>query len=268
MKSTAQWSGLVLSLSLAVFLGAGGCGKSDEVSLKEFGEQASQTTCDKVYECCSASDSELAMHMNYSGGREECGRKSRESMGFWAAIIGKEQERGRLSYDPKLARRCLDAFAAASCETHKGNAALDACDTFITPKTPPGSPCNAGESCMGGGCVGLSAEKEGVCRAYVAEGGSCAESPCGKGLFCEPGSKTCKPRKSAGASCNLNGECQSEGCNGRNPDAGTAGTCGAKGGEQTRCFVTSGCSYGGSTSAGAGALLLALLALVAVRRRR
>ena len=53
------------------------------------------------------------------------------------------------------------------------------------------------------------------------------------------------PKRSNGEACNLNADCQLQGCNGRNADAGTPGTCGLKGGEQTRCFVTNGCSYGG-----------------------
>jgi hypothetical protein len=259
MNRAACLSGIVMAGTIVV-----GCGGSDdEVKLGSFGAEASRSICDKVYECCMPTDVELAAHMNYSGGREACGTKTEKSTGFWAAIIGKEQERGRLSYDGKLARRCLTAFGAATCEAHKSNQPLDGCDTFITPKTPPGAACNAHESCVGGSCGGLTAEHEGVCRAFVGEGASCASDPCGKGLFCEGSAKICKPRKPNGESCNLHGECQSEGCNGRNPDAGTAGTCGLKGGEQTRCFVTSGCAFAGGQPRGGGGALgaLGLLAL-------
>jgi MYXO-CTERM domain-containing protein len=265
MRTTAYWNGILIT----VVLGAGACGKSDEVELDDFGEQAARSTCDKVYECCMPTDKELVAHMRYSGGRAECGSKTRDSVGFWAAVISQEQDKGRLHYDAKLARRCLDAFAAATCETHKSNAALDGCDTFITPRTAPGAACSASESCMGGACVGVTAEKEGVCRAYVAEGASCADNPCSKDLICGSG-KICRQRLPSGQSCNSHGECQSQGCNGLDADAGTRGTCGPKGGEQTRCFVTTGCSFagGGSPAGSAPLVLVALGALVAALRRR
>ena len=113
----AFWAGIVMVLAV-------GCdSKSDEVKLADFGQQSANAVCDKVYECCSLTDTELMAHMGYSGGRAACGTKNKDSMGFWAAVIGQEQERGRLAYDPKLAHRCLEAFAATSCEGHKSNAA-------------------------------------------------------------------------------------------------------------------------------------------------
>jgi hypothetical protein len=264
MTERTSWSLVLVPLALV----SGGCGKSDEVALGGFGEEASQTICDKVYECCA--EMELIEHMDYKGGRAQCGTKSSKSLGFWAAIMGKEQERGRLSYHPAVARRCLTAFAAATCEAHKRNEALDGCDSFITPKTQPGAACAAHESCVGGQCVGLSESTEGICRSFVGEGEPCAAAPCGKGLHCHAGTKRCEAKRPAGATCNLHGECASGGCNGRNPDAGTAGTCGLKGGENTRCFVTTGCAYGAGRPGAAGALALVLLAgaAAACRRRR
>ena len=133
MKKTL-WAGIVIAL-------AAGCdSNTNEVKLSEFGQRSADTVCDKVYQCCTLSDAELMAHMGYSGGREACGSKNKDSMGFWAAVIGQEQERGRLAYDPKLAHRCLEAFAATSCDGHKRNVVLEGCDTFITPKTPAGAP--------------------------------------------------------------------------------------------------------------------------------
>jgi MYXO-CTERM domain-containing protein len=264
MRTSSYCTGIVITVALAT----GACGNSDEVELDDFGEQAARSTCDKVYECCMPMEKELMAHMRYSGGRTECGSKTRDAVGFWAAVISQEQDKGRLSYDGKLARRCLDAFAAATCEAHKSNAALDACDSFITPKTAPGAACSADESCLGGACVGITGEKEGVCRAYAAEGASCAENPCSKSLLCGSG-KICRPRLPDGQTCNSHGACQSQGCNGLDADAGTAGTCGPKGGEQTRCFVTTGCAFGGGDPAGSAPLVLvALGAVVAALRRR
>jgi hypothetical protein len=239
---------------------AGGC-KSDEGALNGFGAEAARVVCDKAYECCA--EMELVGHMDYKGGRAACGSKSEKSLGFWAAVISQEQDKGRLSYDEAVSRRCLAAFAAASCEAHKGNEPLDGCDSFITPKTSPGQPCNANESCIGGACMGVMEGKEGVCRAFVGLGESCADAPCAKGTHCNPGNKLCDPDRANGTMCQLNNECQSGGCNGRMPDGGAPGTCGLKGGENTRCFVTTGCAYGGDGPQSPGVLVIvALLGLM------
>ena len=168
-----------------------GCdSKSDEVKLGDFGQQSANAVCDKVYERGSLTDTELMAHMGYSGGRAARGTKNKDSMGFWAAVMGQEQERGRLAYDPKLAHRCLWAVAAASCEGHKSNQLLEGRVTFITPKTPAGLPCKASESCIGGSCIDSSpksrvsarrtpprtprAPSEPAPRACVAMATSCA----------------------------------------------------------------------------------------------
>ena len=258
----AHWAGIVVAL-------AAGCDSTtNEVTLSQFGQRSADTICDKVYQCCSVTDTELAAHMDYSGGRAACGSKSTDSMGFWAAVIAQEQESGRLTYDPKLAHRCLQAFAATTCDGHKRNVVLEGCDTFIAPKTPAGAPCRASESCIGGACVDGSADKEGVCQAFATENTSCTERTCAEGLRCDGVSKLCVPQRSNGEPCHTNGECQSRGCNGRNPDAGTPGTCGLKGGEQTQCFVTNGCSFGGRAAASGPVALGGLLALLLAMRRR
>jgi hypothetical protein len=247
----------------------GGCHKSPAPALGGFGDQAAAVVCDKVYECCMPM--EVMDNMNYSGGRDECGRKTAGALGFWAAVIEQEQGRGRLIYDASISQHCLATFRAATCDMHKRNAPLEGCDTFIVPRTPPGSPCQANESCMDGACVGVTAQSEGVCHAFVGEGASCAIEPCAKGLHCDGANKTCVSNFADGTTCNLNSDCASQGCNGRNPDAGTPGTCGLKGGENTTCFVTTGCAMGGrapGAGGGGGALVALGLALWARRRRR
>jgi MYXO-CTERM domain-containing protein len=79
----------------------------------------------------------------------------------------------------------------------------------------------------------------------------------------------CVPQRPNGEACHTNGECQSQGCNGRNADAGTPGTCGLKGGADTTCFVTNGCSYGGGSGGSGGLLgLLAVMGVALLNRRR
>ena len=269
MRARARMS----AVSVVLVLASGACGKSEELELDDFGEEAARTTCDKVYECCQSSDTVVAGHMSYGGGREMCGTTTRNNLGFWAAVIDEEQERGRLRYDARLARRCMNAYAAATCEAHKANISFDGCDTFITALTPPGGACKANESCMGGECVGVGDGKEGSCRASAAEGQSCDGLSCAKGLRCDgsSGTKVCRPKRAAGETCTTNAECQSAGCNKPDTNAGTTGTCGARGGEQTRCFVTTGCSFGGSSGSSGelgGLGVLALVGLMWWTRRR
>lgn len=265
MRATAHWSGKVSVLAIVSALAAtgGACGKSEELALDDFGEEAARTTCDKVYECCMATDSVVAGHMSYGGGREMCGSKTRDYLGFWAAVIDQERDKGRLEYDARLARRCLDAYAVATCEAHKANVPLDGCEAFVIPRTAPGGACAVNESCLGGECVGGGEGKEGTCRALATEGQSCDGLSCAKGLRCDGsgGAKVCRPKRAAGEACSTNAECQSAGCN--KPSADAAGTCGPRGGAQGRCFVTTGCSFGGAGTPG-GAGLVALLGVLAL----
>ncbi|HRI68777.1 MAG TPA: hypothetical protein PK156_31325 [Polyangium sp.] len=74
--------------------------------------------------------------------------------------------------------------------------------------------CGAGRVCLGGKCV------EG---ALPTEGKPCAQGACANGLRCDAG--TCHARKSAGARCSNDTECQG-GC--IRGDGGKEGTCGMK----------------------------------------
>jgi hypothetical protein len=263
-----KWFHGVIVLVLGLGGGIACSTKSDELTLDRFGGEAARVICDKTYGCCAAT--ELMQHMDYSGGRAACGDKTKASLDFWAAVIEQERAKGRLTYDPGLARTCFDSYAAATCQDHKRNPVLLGCDRFVVPKVAPGSPCRASESCMGGGCTGVTPEADGLCVAFAGEGQSCAGAPCIKGTFCD-GSKTCKRTKPDGETCGLHNECQSAGCNGRNPDAGTAGTCGPKGGEATTCYVTTGCAYAPRPARPAGvlaAVLSMMAALVLARRRK
>jgi MYXO-CTERM domain-containing protein len=261
-----KWFHGVIVLVLGLGGGIACSTKSDELTLDRFGGEAARVICDKTYGCCTAP--ELMQHMDYSGGRAACGDKTKASLDFWAAVIEQERAKGRLNYDPGLARTCFDSYAGATCEQHKRNPVLLGCDHFVVPKVAPGSPCRASESCVGGSCKGVTPEADGVCVVLATEGGSCASATCAKGTFCN-GSKICQRPKPDGETCGLHSECQSAGCNGRNPDAGTPGTCGPKGGEGTTCYVTTGCTYaqGGTRPSGALAMVVMLAALV-IRRRR
>jgi len=246
-------------IALIATAGAAACSKESDKD--GFGDQAAPIVCAKVYECCTAM--EVMGHTNYSPDRATCEEQTRDSLGFWAALMADEEKKGRLIFRRDVASKCLQSFGAATCEAHKRNDKLDGCDSYIEPLTPLGAACAANESCVGGACRGLSPGTEGVCKAFAAEGESCKDTTCAKGLYCAPGGSVCRPAQADGATCYLHAECSSAGCNGRNADAGTSGTCGLKGGEGNRCFVTVGCSLSGRAAAGSGgaAILALLLAL-------
>jgi MYXO-CTERM domain-containing protein len=254
----------LVAVALAL-LPAAACDDADELPLDRFGAESARVICDKTYSCCTAA--ELMEHMNYRGGRAACGESTKAALDFWAAVIADERDKGRLTYDPRLSRKCLDSYAAATCDQHKQSAVLQACDGFIVARTAPGGACRASESCMGGACIGVSETSEGVCQAAVVDGQSCASAPCAKGTYCA-GDKVCRRKKTDGETCNANAECQSAGCNGRNSDTNTPGTCGPKGGATSTCYVTTGCAYGGAGGPGSAAWVVLGLALLALRRRR
>jgi hypothetical protein len=157
---------------------------------------------------------------------------------------------------------------------HKSaDATLKDCDAFVEPLVAAGGACGMDEACVGGSCRGAMIGKDGVCTPHARSGEACKDARCAGGSFCHGGTSTCAPAKPDTETCNLHSECQSGGCNGRNADAGTPGTCGPRGGENTRCYVTIGCAYaagrpGGSGGAAAPGILALLTALTCAARRR
>jgi uncharacterized protein (TIGR03382 family) len=251
------------------YLFASGCTSCGGVALKDMPAQSAQTICGKTYECCT--QTEIPEGSSFGPDQATCGTNVQ---GYWqvkATTFKDEEQRGRLVYHPDRMAECLERWRTVACHELKSEATSNfpACDAYVQPKVPVGQSCRINESCINGHCQGATAEADGICRAYVPEGSSCASAPCGQGLYCESSSKQCRRMKSDGMSCNSNGECATGGCNGRNADGGTTpGLCGLKGGEGTVCFVTSGCSATGGGPLVAGCLLLLAAALLRARRPR
>ncbi len=251
-----------LLIGLAGFFTAcGGCGG---VALDELPTRAASGICSKVYECCTAAEVQDAGSVGPD--RTACEATQKASYEARRNLISSEQTKGRLVYHPEIAAQCVAELAAKKCQEMKSNATsgITACDTYLEPKVALGGACVMSESCVGGHCSGASLTADGVCKAFAQEGASCANDLCAAGLYCD-GTKCAKP-KADGTTCSVNFECATGGCNGRNPDAGTPGTCGLKGGPGSTCFVTSGCSSTGGGSGGLVTLGLALLGLFALGR--
>ncbi len=256
-----RWSFLV-AVAGAVVMGASGC--SCGLSRDDFPERAAQTVCTKLYGCCTAD--EVKDNGTYGPDQAACERNVRRSFDQTASIEDSEAK-GRVAFHADRAEECLTQYEALSCEQLKSNATTvtPACEAYLEPMVRSGEACGSDSECIAGSCEG-SDEGEGTCQPFIAESGSCQDGGvCGDGLYCEGG--TCRRTKPDGEPCNTNRECATGGCNGRDPDAGTPGECGPKGGEGTACYATTGCS---STSGGAGpaALVFTLLGLAALARRR
>jgi len=87
-------------------------------------------------------------------------------------------------------KACIDAYAAASCETVFSGAGVPACDFKGTRAN--GAACGSDTQCQSGSCYkalegdGGSATRAtcGTCKAPVAENGDCSAAECERGLSC------------------------------------------------------------------------------------
>jgi len=253
------WPALALAL-------AAGCGK-DKSETDEMAEKLAAAYCDAVYACCEARD----LAMDPSGpDRASCEKHNTSSFGGYLGNVARAEKKGRARINRDMVDACAAALRAASCADLKDNGAdpTPACDDLTEPLVAAGGACLIDEECVGGGCQGADGDHEGVCVPFAATDGDCKAAPCGQGLYCQPGSDLCKPKKADGEACNLNLECATGGCNGKDADAGTAGTCGKKGGEASTCFLTEGCSATGVRPVAALPVALLVLAVVLGRRKR
>jgi hypothetical protein len=232
---------------------------SGSVALSDMPAQTAKTICAKYYACCTSAEL-----MGTTWGPDQPTCESKLTMQFDATknTANTDQGKGRVAYHGDQLGACLAAYPNLTCEQLKTNATSTpmACNSVFEPKVAAGAACGADNECIGGSCIGVAMGADGMCVAFATENTSCTNAACGTGLYCKPGDNTCQKTKDDGATCNLNLECTTGGCNGRNPDAGTPGTCGLKGGTGTTCYATTGCSVAGGAPA--------LLALVVFLRRR
>lgn len=173
----------------------------------------------------------------------------------WATNISSAVEAGRLSYDQARADACIAATYGASCEqldfaqptacfgwvaglVQEGGSCFsdrecaagwcntNACPGTCTAFVAAGSQCSAREACGPGNvCSYIPASATNTCAAATL--GSAAGQPCGNwgpgcaaGLFCD-GSRTCRERLPAGATCTQWYECQAGlGCDASYPNTG------------------------------------------------
>lgn len=260
VTTRAGWFALPLCASFGVACGNGG------IALTDMPSQGSSTICGKVWSCCNAGD--LGDKSPFGTDEPSCETSVKANLTAQQTSIQTDQSKGRVVYHGDRLAQCLSLWKSSTCTTLKSNATsvMPPCADYLEPLVPAGGLCGIDGDCVEGTCVGATPNQDGTCTLLAAEGASCVSAACGEGLFCDPGSKACVVVKEDGATCNLNGECATGGCNGRNPDAGTPGTCGLKGGATSTCFIAPGCTVGGPEVAAAG--LLGILPALLARKRR
>lgn len=136
-----------------------------------------------------------------------------------AAAYARGVAEGRLAYDPDAGARCLEGYAAGSCERLPLT-----CEGLFQGQVPPDGGCFLPEECNGDGfCFiydGLCPHR---CRAYSARGESCNnfDRTCLPPDGCElvdAGVVACVERRDAGApcqsysGCGLNMACNANSC--------------------------------------------------------
>ena len=149
--------------------------------------------------------------------------------GLAAAIAGH-----KVDYDGELARQCVDATAARSCDDTAPDVRRpsDACSRMFGGTLEGGAACSIDEVCASGTCETPATCPQngccvGTCRPARPPGGagaSCAKArDCVDGLICAQ-DRTCRAPAGAGEDCHANIEC-APGLACINPLSTTPGTC-------------------------------------------
>ena len=145
---------------------------------------------------------------------------------------------GKLTYSADLARDCIDAFGALSCDaTEQDPDALDICNDVITGTLAAGATCAFDKECESDNCdvptctmacctgtcgppvvlppVGQPCTAlcdgdaycgvDNICHAPLPAGAACTDEPCAYGLYCKgvtpTASGTCSPYPRLGEAC-------------------------------------------------------------------
>lgn len=183
MRSFGAW---VLVGCLLVACG----GDDDGVAIEEVPAAYAEAACGSFERCLGP----LAGVLFGGDCTTELTRRSEQGgLPLWHEAIAD----GRLEYDGKAARRCVDALEAATCESFSLTNAE--CDAVFVGSAAVGAPCSFGDECASGAYCDLDASCPGVCRALVGAGGTCdRDEACSGDLACEG---TCVSPAGAGAPC-------------------------------------------------------------------
>jgi len=149
---------------------------------------------------------------------------------------------GRVTYDPKAAKRCADQNQGGI----DSSTLLSSCPDVFRGLVEDGEPCfydyafEASE-CLPGSYCTPSFECPSTCHSFVGLGEACDESYCTAGLTCVKanGKYTCMPPLPNGATCERGEDCESFYC-----DEGECGVPENECEEQSDCGPGRGCFTG------------------------
>ena len=196
----------------------------------------SQAVCDKVWNCCTASDLASTGEV-YGTDLASCKAK------FTALLEETAPDLKRAHLDTAAESQCLNALNGELChELASGRppSGGEACNRLWVGTQQLHQPCGHGDECVSALCIGMqfgsdgTITGDGTCATPAGSGQPCADGaggsssglPCQTGLvrkYDTSGHCTCQSPAGFGASCTSSSECASYYCS--HPDAGMP-TCG------------------------------------------
>lgn len=194
-----------LVVCLAIFLPAcgGGGGGSSEVPLESACQETNKVFCDVFERCELVYVTEMENHSQCEDANFFCDDDFNRMVEAVKA--------GRMAYDGKLARTCLDKISQTKCsEIFTIFEMLEKeCGEVFTGLVSENGNCYQDDECQNGLYCDESEQKcPGTCKPRAAQNESCADVPCLEELSCNE-DDTCVPPAGNGQSC-LSVRCQDE----------------------------------------------------------
>ena len=219
----------------------------DPVPLEQFADEMARVRCDKVYDCCSATEIDASQEFFFDD-RDDCLETFRATIGtFFVPEMEKAIEAGRADYDAVAAGECITRFEAYDCDEFQAQFDGDdfsriLCDEMTVPKVDQGGLCTWQFECTTGSCVSADVVNEDpTCQTLPGVGEPCFEREtastvskdlCAGDLECVD--STCVQPGEPGAECSVDDECITEDC--------TLGTCAEFLPVGERCFFDKDCA--------------------------
>jgi hypothetical protein len=185
-------------------------------NVEEFSAALSESTCQTLFECCSASELEGWDHFNTES-VEQCSRQSTlVAFIFKLDKFDASLAAGRLEYDPDAAEKCAADLASLDCTELTGNLSLatasDDCRSTFIPQVAAGEGCEIDQDCVTGYCGPSDGPLVWACATPPGLGDPCPEGDCAGNSYCKPDNATCTEKKANGESCSHPDDCASASC--------------------------------------------------------
>ena len=207
----------------------GGSGTDVVGTMQEFTTNTQNTYCQKIFECCTAS--ERANRLGITAESESECKEDQRQVAFAGAFSDYTEalEEGTVEYDPAAAERCKSGLEDKSCgefSLSRGILSSDrvGCSQVFKPQLTVGDSCDEDLECKTGFCKrtrnedGGYSDEDRECAEAPEEGDPCPSGRCGEGAYCDtstgglPEDWVCKEESVVGQSCLDNSDCVSGSC--------------------------------------------------------